>query len=194
MSGQRNASGKSPYSFYDIAEILTSWMGSQSAKISRLERQLFEISENMKSDYAELLGLTQMQAAAIQRLEASAHSKEKALGGLAKIAAQLHRVVTSQVTTRPEGGEQDQLLTQIKMILAETKDILVDLGLEPVPGIGADYSSVWHQVVEQRPGPQYMEGKVAEVIQPGYRKSGADLAVVKALVAIGVVEHEGGKS
>jgi molecular chaperone GrpE len=107
---------------------------------------------------------------------------ERIVGNLLPVVDNLERAI-DHVTA---GGDRNDLLSGVEMVLGQLLDILAKEGVEQVDPFGQPFDALKHQAVGQKEDPEMPEGTVVEVYQKGYEMHGRTIRSAMVVVSTGV--------
>ncbi len=107
---------------------------------------------------------------------------ERIVSNLLPVVDNLERAI-DHVTA---GGDQNDLLSGVEMVLGQLLDVLAKEGVEQVDPFGKRFDALKHQAVGQREDLEVPEGTVVEVYQKGYEMHGRTIRPAMVVVSTGV--------
>jgi molecular chaperone GrpE len=107
---------------------------------------------------------------------------ERIVGHLLPVVDNLERAI-DHVTA---GGDRNDLLSGVEMVLGQLLDVLAKEGVEQVDPFGQPFDALKHQAVGQKEDPEVPEGTVVEVYQKGYEMHGRTIRSAMVVVSTGV--------
>lgn len=82
-------------------------------------------------------------------------------------------------------GESGTVVEGVAMVLEQLKGLLVKHGLTEVNPAGQDFDPNLHEAVSQQPSAEVPEGKVSQVVRPGYLLNGRLVRPASVVVSSG---------
>lgn len=111
---------------------------------------------------------------------------ERIVGNLLPVVDNLERAI-DHVTA---GGDRDDLLSGVEMVLGQLLDVLGKEGVEQVDPFGQPFDALKHHAVGQKEDPEVPDGTVVEVYQKGYEMHGRTIRAAMVVVSTGGPEPE----
>ena len=108
---------------------------------------------------------------------------ERIVANLLPVVDNLERAI-DHVTA---GGDRNDLLSGVEMVLGQLLDILAKEGVEQVDPFGQPFDALKHQAVGQKEDLEMPEGTVVEVYQKGYEMHGRTIRSAMVVVSTGVL-------
>lgn len=119
--------------------------------------------------------------------EAVKRAGERIIANLLPVVDNLERAI-DHVTA---GGDRNDLLSGVEMVLGQMLDVLAKEGVEQVDPFGQPFDALKHQAVGQKEDPEVPEGTVVEVYHKGYELHGRTIRSAAVIVSTGGPHSEG---
>lgn len=116
-----------------------------------------------------------------EHADAVKRAGERIVGHLLPVVDNLERAIGHATA----GGDRDDLLSGVELILGQLLDVLAKEGVERVDPFGARFDALKHQAVGQHQDPDVPEGTVVEVYQKGYDMHGRTIRPAMVIVSTG---------
>lgn len=144
----------------------------RDARIAELEKQLSDTQGRLRAVSKAYTDQKAEMAAFRERVEAQAKSRES-MRGFETVKAFFDPVQNLQRSIEVGTSDPEALIDGIKMVHKQFVASLTRLGLEPVPGIGADFDPNVHEALAMMPvNEPSLDGKVLIVHVDGYMVGG----------------------
>lgn len=162
------------------------------SETERLERQLAELQARLRTVSKAYTDLQKENRSFRERLETQAKLKqERQAFDLAK--AFFDPVMNLKRSIVSHGDDLDLLVDGLRMIAHQFMGVLEGMGLQEVPGVGADFDPNLHEALAVSPvADKAQDGKVLMVHSDGYTVKGKVLQA--AQVVIGKYEEPAGEA
>lgn len=105
--------------------------------------------------------------AAKDRLDAIRYANEDIIEKLLPVMDNFEAAMAAGTNT--ESGSVDALLTGVKMILGQLKNVLTDAGLEEIDAVGKPFDPTIHEALSQQASETVPEGHVLSQMRKGYK-------------------------
>lgn len=123
-----------------------------------------------------------------ERVEFVKYANEKLLTDFLNVVDDLERTV---VVAREKHQDYDSFLKGVEMVMKHVVDLLKKQGVEPIDPVEVPFDPYAHEILQQEPTSDYVNGMVIESLQKGYKVGDRVIRTAKVKVAINVTGDSG---